>query len=43
VGRVTGDDIDVSIAVLSHNHATMPGGISVVEKAAKMTRQYLKY
>jgi hypothetical protein len=43
VGRVTGDDIDVSIAVLSHNHATMPGGIKVVEKAAKLTRQYLKY
>ena len=43
VGRVTGDDVDVSIAVLSHNHASMAGGIKVVEKAAKMTRQYLKY
>lgn len=43
VGRVTGDDIDVSIAVLSHNNASMPGGIKMVEKAAKMTRQYLKY
>jgi hypothetical protein len=43
VGRVTGDDVDVSIAVLSHDHGTMSGGIEVVEKAAKLTRQYLKY
>ena len=43
VGRVTGDDVDVSIAVLSHNHADMAGGIAVVEKTAKLTRQYLKY
>lgn len=43
VGRVTGDDVDVSIAVLSHDHGSMAGGISVVEKAAKLTRQHLKY
>jgi hypothetical protein len=43
VGRVSDDDTDVSIAVLSHNHASMSGGIGVVEKAAKLTRQYLKY
>jgi hypothetical protein len=43
VGRVTGDDVDVSIAVLSHNHESMSRGIHVVEKAAKLTRQYLKY
>jgi hypothetical protein len=43
VGRVTGDDLDVSIAVLSHGHRSMPGGISVVEKAAKLTRRYLEY
>ncbi|GIM93228.1 hypothetical protein Ato02nite_050210 [Paractinoplanes toevensis] len=43
VGRITGGDTDVSIAVLSHGHASMSGGIAVVEKAAKMTRQYLKY
>ena len=43
VGRITGDDTDVSIAVLSHNHGSMSGGITVVEKVAKMTRQYLKY
>jgi len=43
VGRITDDDTDVSIAVLSHGHTSMPGGISVVEKAAKLTRQYLRY
>lgn len=43
VGRITGDDTDVSIAVLSHNHSSMSGGISVVQKTAKLTRQYLKY
>jgi beta-lactamase class A len=43
VGRITGTDTDVSIAVLSHDHASMSGGIAVVEKVAKMTRQYLKY
>ena len=43
VGRITGGRTDVSIAVLSHNNGTMDGGISVVEKATKLTRQYLKY
>ncbi len=43
VGRVTGDDVDVSIAVLSHGHASMAGGITVVEKAAKLTRRHLEY
>jgi beta-lactamase class A len=43
VGRVTSDDTDVSIAVLSHNNTSMSSGIKVVEKAAKLTRQYLKY
>jgi beta-lactamase class A len=43
VGRVTGGDTDVSIAVLSHDNASMDGGIKLVEKVAKMTRQYLKY
>ena len=43
VGRITDDDTDVSIAVLSHGHTSMSGGISVVEKTAKLTRQYLKY
>jgi hypothetical protein len=43
VGRVTGHNTDVSIAVLSHNHASMSGGIGVVENLAKLTRQYLKY
>jgi beta-lactamase class A len=43
VGRISGGDTDVSVAVLSHNNGSMSGGISVVEKVAKMTRQYLKY
>ena len=43
VGRITGDGTDVSIAVLSHNHTSMSGGIAVVQKVAKMTRQYLQY
>jgi hypothetical protein len=44
VGRVTDDeDVDVSIAVLSHNNQSMDGGITLVQKVAKMTRQYLKY
>jgi hypothetical protein len=43
IGRVVSDDTDVSIAVLSHNNQSMPAGIKLVEKVAKMTRQYLKY
>jgi beta-lactamase class D len=43
VGRITGDDVDVSIAVLSHRHQTMDGGMAVVEKVAKTTRAFLKY
>lgn len=44
VGRVVSDDdVDVSVAVLSHNNQTMDAGIAEVEKVAKLTRQYLKY
>lgn len=43
VGRVTGGGTDVSIAVLSHDNASMSSGIKVVEKVAQTTRQYLKY
>ena len=43
VGRVTGGSTDVSIAVLSHNNASMSSGEAVVQKVAKLTRQYLKY
>ncbi len=43
VGRVTSDDTDVSIAVLSHQNATMSSGIKLVQKVAQTTRQYLKY
>lgn len=43
VGRVTGGSTDVSIAVLSRGHTAMPDGIAVVEKVAKLSREYLKY
>lgn len=43
IGRITGDDIDVSLAVLSHGHATDGGGKEVVAKIAKLTRKHLKY
>jgi beta-lactamase class A len=43
VGRVTGGSTDVSIAVLSHNNASMSSGIAVVQRVAKLSRQYLKY
>ena len=44
IGRVTsGDDVNVSIAVLSHNNQSMDAGIAEVEKVAKLTRQNLKY
>ncbi|GAA0422468.1 serine hydrolase [Actinoplanes campanulatus] len=43
VGQVTGDETDVSIAVLSHTNKTMSGGMALVEKVGKMTRTYLKY
>ncbi|GAA3339165.1 serine hydrolase [Amorphoplanes nipponensis] len=44
VGRVTaGDDVNVSVAVLSHNNKSMDGGITLVQKVAKLTRQHLRY
>jgi beta-lactamase class A len=43
VGRVTSDNTDVSIAVLSHQNASMSSGIKLVQKVAQTTRQYLKY
>ncbi|WP_122979025.1 serine hydrolase [Actinoplanes teichomyceticus] len=45
IGRITSDDdeIDVSVAVLSHNNASMESGIALVEKVAELTRRYLKY
>jgi beta-lactamase class A len=43
VGRITGDDVDVSIAVLSHLHKTQDDGERVIEKAVKMTRTHLGY
>jgi beta-lactamase class A len=43
VGRITGRRTDVSVAVLSHGHASQGAGITVVEKVAQLTRKYLKY
>jgi len=43
LGRVTGDDVDVSVIVLSHGHGTQPDGIEAVERVAKLTRQHLKW
>ncbi|SNS27799.1 Beta-lactamase class A [Actinoplanes regularis] len=43
VGRITGDDVDVSIAVLSHGHKTQQAGEAVIEKVVKTTRNLLRY
>ncbi|HWS38354.1 MAG TPA: serine hydrolase [Actinoplanes sp.] len=43
VGHVTGDETDVSIAVLSHTNKTMDNGIKLVERVANLTRTHLKY
>jgi hypothetical protein len=43
IGRVTSDDTDVSIAVLSHDNQSMDSGVQLVEKVAGLTRKYLKY
>ena len=43
IGRVTSEGTNVSVAVLSHDNRSMSAGVSLVEKVAKLTRQYLKY
>jgi beta-lactamase class A len=43
IGRVTSDDTSVSVAVLSHDNRSMSAGVSLVQKVAKLTRQYLEY
>ncbi len=43
VGRITGDKVDVSLAVLSHGHGSMEPGITSVEKVARLTRTHLKW
>ncbi len=45
IGRVTSSDgkVNVSVAVLSHNNASMDSGIALVEKVANLTRENLKY
>jgi beta-lactamase class A len=43
IGRITGGKTDVSVAVLSHNHASQGAGIAVVEKVSQLTRKHLKW
>jgi beta-lactamase class A len=45
IGRITDadGDVNVSVAVLSHDNRSMDGGMALVQKVAKLTRQYLKY
>ncbi|GAA2608336.1 serine hydrolase [Paractinoplanes durhamensis] len=43
IGRLTDDDVNVSIAVLSHDNKSMQAGITLVQKVAKQTRQSLGY
>jgi beta-lactamase class A len=43
VGRITGEDGAVSIAVLSDGHATMDDGVEAVEAAARAAREHLAW
>ncbi|HYN30490.1 MAG TPA: serine hydrolase [Dermatophilaceae bacterium] len=43
VGRVTGKEVDVSIAVLSHGHRSQASGIATVEEVAELTRTHLRW
>lgn len=43
IGRLTSDEVDVSVAVLSRGNASREAGIALVEKVATATRAYLKY
>jgi hypothetical protein len=45
IGRVTAGDghVNVSVAVLSHDNRSMGSGVALVQKVAKLTRQYLAY
>jgi hypothetical protein len=45
IGRLTAADghVNVSVAVLSHDNHSMSAGVALVQKVAKLTRQYLAY
>jgi hypothetical protein len=43
IGRIEGDGVDVSVAVLSRGSASQQAGMTLVEKVAKLTRKHLKY
>lgn len=41
MGRITGDDVDLSVVVLSHRHPTQAGGEEAVSEIATMVREHL--
>jgi hypothetical protein len=41
VGRISDDDTDTAVAVLSHGHGDKQRGIDVVEHVTALTRSYL--
>lgn len=43
IGRITSGDVDVSVAVLSHDNASRESGIALIERVAMLTRQHLRY
>jgi hypothetical protein len=45
IGRIIAADghVNVSVAVLSHDNRSMSSGVALVQKVAKLTRQYLAY
>ncbi|NJC70055.1 serine hydrolase [Planosporangium thailandense] len=43
IGRITGADTDVTMAILSRGHASQQAGITMVEAVAKLARTYLEW
>jgi hypothetical protein len=43
IGRISGADSDATIAVLSRGHASMEGGVAMVESITALTREYLHW
>ncbi|GAB2627071.1 hypothetical protein GCM10027087_82660 [Paractinoplanes abujensis] len=41
IGRISDEDTDVSVVVLSHGHANQADGVAEVERIAALTRSYL--
>ena len=40
-GRISGDNTDIGLSVLSHGHRSQQAGIAFVERIAAMTRSFL--